>query len=37
MRSSGRWPGAALQQVLEAAMTEAVGAGKKERTPSRLG
>ena len=28
---------AALQEVLEAEMTEAVGAGKGERTPSRLG
>ena len=27
---------AALQEVLEAEMTEAVGAGKGERTPSRL-
>ena len=28
---------AALQEVLEAEMTEAVGAGKGERTPSRMG
>jgi putative transposase len=28
---------AALQEVLEAEMTEAVGAGKGERTPARLG